>query len=345
MRLPPGQTLTRKFPVVGERAPTSAALDLASWRLAVDGATNGRKLIPYDELLAVADQQLTADIHCVTGWSQFDATFTGVSLQSLLERFAIQPTRSAQYVRFVAHSNREHDTSLPLAVALAESWLVHSVHGEWLTPEHGYPLRVVTPGRYFYKSLKWVRRIEFLEEDRPGFWERTSAYHNNADPWQQQRFEGVRFPARHQIEQFKELTDFSFYQQASPDAVLIKVNLSGWQPRCRDLRGLRLKACSLKGADLAGVDLRGANLTLCDLSGANLSRATLAGADLEGANFVGANLSHADLSHTHLSAARFVAEWPSESPVGLVGWDGLMLDGTSGLLESQHEYLNSLGVA
>ena len=180
-RLPPGQALTAKFPVVGERMPAPEALDLGSWSLEVGGRVERPLALSWPEYQQLPHRERVADIHCVTGWSRFDGRWTGLPLAELLATAV--PLADARYVRFEAYSPREHDTSLPLDVALADTWLVHAADGAPLTLEHGFPLRTVTPSRYFYKSLKWLRRIELLAQDRRGYWERESSYHDVGDPW------------------------------------------------------------------------------------------------------------------------------------------------------------------
>lgn len=334
-RLPPGQVLTRKFPVVGEKAPSGVALDLAKWRLRVHGLVQRPFTWTWSDLKVLADEQLTVDIHCVTGWSRFDNTFTGLPLKVILDYVGVMP--EAKFVRFEAYSGRRHDTSLPLDVALEDTWLVHSLDGKPLTPEHGFPLRVLNPNRYFYKSLKWLHRIELLAEDRLGFWERESAYHNVGDPWAgDQRFTtGSLRPE--QALQFREATSFERWR--GPRRVMIGLDLEGWQPASRDLRGLHLKNCNLRGADLEGCDLSEANLSVSDLSGANLRGANLKAADLEGTSFLDADLSDADLRDSLLVAARFV------NAEGLRGArvQGSRWRGSSGLLGSQERYLLEVG--
>ena len=142
--LPPGQSETRKFPSVGETAPpTSMTPD--NWRLIVEGELEAPFELTYREFLVLPQQTLLMDVHCVTGWSHFGMTFEGVPLATLLER--AQPRPVARFVRFLAYSGRGHDTSLPLDLAREQCWLVHRADGAPLTPEHGGPLRVVTPGK------------------------------------------------------------------------------------------------------------------------------------------------------------------------------------------------------
>jgi DMSO/TMAO reductase YedYZ molybdopterin-dependent catalytic subunit len=328
--LPPGQTATRKFPVVGEQEPAPEALDLDRWRLTVEGLVERPLSLTYGEILALPQSELVADIHCVTSWSHFGMRLQGVPLAVVLDRAVPRP--EARFVRFEAYSPRQHDTSLPLALALEDTWLIHSRDGEPLTPEHGWPLRTVTPSRYFYKSLKWVRRIELLAEDRLGYWERESSYHNNADPWPgDQRFVSGSLPPE-KLRALREATSYVPYRGSRK--VVVGADLRGWEPRTRELGDLHLKNCDLRGARLEGADLRGANLSLSDLRGADLRGADLRGADLEGADFSGADLTGADLRDTFLSATKFF-EPNGEARITGLGWVG-----GRGLLEDQEAFLS-----
>lgn len=320
--LPPGQIETRRFPVVGERSPSS---DIADWSLTVEGMVAEPVTLSLDDYLSLDHSQLTFDIHCVTSWTRRDSTFTGVPLSQL-----VVPAPEARFASFGSYSDRGHHTSLPVESALANSWVVHRFEGEDLSPEHGGPVRVVTPGKYFYKSVKWLRSIELLAEDRLGWWEVNSSYHNNADPFDgDQRFTtGSLRPE--QVRRFKEASAYDKYR----GRVMIGLDLRGWSPGSVDLRRLYLKNCNLTGVDLSGADLRESNLSLTNLSGADLSRADLSGSDLEGADFTDADLTDADLSATALSAARFDGARVA----------GAMFDDSWGLVEDQARYLESQGV-
>lgn len=334
MTLPPGQTATRKFPLVGEQHPPREALDLSTWCLIIEGLVEQPLRLSYEEVLALPQSERMADIHCVTSWSHLGMRLTGVPLAVLLE--LARPLPAAKFVRFEAYSSRGHDTSLPLALALEDTWLIHSRDGERLSPEHGFPLRTVTPSRYFYKSLKWVHRIELLAEDRLGFWERESSYHNEADPWPgDQRFvSGSLEPAK--LEALKDAESFVAYRGSRK--VVLSADLRDWNPRTLALGDLYLKNCDLRGAHLDGVDLGGANLSLSDLRGASLVGANLRGADLEGANFAGADLSGADLREASLSATKFF-EWGKGGERVGATVEGLRWEGARELLEDQEAYL------
>lgn len=334
---PPGQAATRKFPVTGEIAPTTDALSLETWRLEIAGLVESPRALAYDELLALPQAELMADIHCVTGWSHYGMSFTGLPLRTVLAR--AKPTPDARFVRFAAYSARDHDTSLPLDLALEDTWLVHRVNGEPLTREHGWPLRTVTPSRYFYKSLKWVHRVELLGEDRLGYWERESLYHNNAD-WRsgQERYtSGAIKPER--IAAFRKAKDYARYR--GPHNLLLNVDLCGWAPATTDLGELHIKNSDLRDAKLAGANLRRANFSRNDLRGADLRGADLREADLEGAQFAGADLTDADLSKTELSAATFF-ETRDDGSTTAARIEAMRWDGAAGLLEAQEDYLRSV---
>jgi len=325
--LPPGQIATARFPVVGERRPSTELAKRSDWTLTIDGAVHRRLEMDLDSILRRADREVTLDIHCVTSWTRFASTFTGLPLSALLDEAGVSD--AARFVSFEAFSDRDHHTSLPLQVARGACWLAHSLEGESLSVEHGGPVRVVTEGRYFYKSLKWVKRIVLLEEDRLGWWEANSAYHNNAEPWTgKQRFTtGSIRPD--QLARFLGAGSYEKYRSR----VMLGLDLRGWRPETTDLRRLYLKNCDLRDLDLRGADLRESNLSLSDLRGAILIGADLAGSDLEGANFAGADLTNANLSDTALSATRFF----DDTGEALLG--GARFDGSWGLTESQEEFV------
>ncbi|HEU4321330.1 MAG TPA: molybdopterin-dependent oxidoreductase [Acidimicrobiia bacterium] len=321
--LPPGQIETRRFPVVGEREPSG---DISDWALIISGMVATPTTLDLTSLLEIVSADVTFDIHCVTSWTRFESTFTGVPLRHL-----IQPLPGGRFVSFGSYSTRGHHTSLPLEYAREHSWVVHAFEGQPLAVEHGGPVRIVTPGRYFYKSIKWLRSIEVLAEDRLGWWETNSSYHNNADPTTgKERFTtGSLRPE--QLRRFLDAANYDKYR----GRVMLGLDLTAWSPSTRDLRRLYLKNCDLSRVDLSGADLRESNLSLSRLIGAELVGADLSGSDLEGADFTGADLSGADLSRCALSATRF---------------DGARLEGARfydswGLLEDQQAYLIGCGVS
>ncbi|HET9322306.1 MAG TPA: sulfite oxidase-like oxidoreductase [Gaiellaceae bacterium] len=181
-RLPPGQYLTEKWPVL--HAGTVPQTDLATWDFRVFGEVEEPITLSWDELTALPPHEITIDIHCVTRWSRFDTSFKGVHWTELAK--LVRPRTSARYV--VAHSEQDFTANVPLsALEDDEALLAYEADGEPLTPEHGWPLRLVIPKRYFWKSAKWLRGIELLDHDEPGFWERLG-YHNEADYWKEERY-------------------------------------------------------------------------------------------------------------------------------------------------------------
>jgi DMSO/TMAO reductase YedYZ molybdopterin-dependent catalytic subunit len=181
-RLPPGQYLTEKWPVL--HAGTVPRTDLATWDFKVFGEIEEALTLTYEQLQALPQTEITADIHCVTRWSRFDTTFKGVHWRELAK--LVRPKPSARFV--VAHAEQGFTSNVPLQALEADDALVAwEADGEPLEPDHGWPLRLVVPSRYFWKSAKWLRGIELLAADQPGFWERYG-YHNDADYWKEQRY-------------------------------------------------------------------------------------------------------------------------------------------------------------
>lgn len=342
-RIPPGQSLTRRLPIVGEKS-SSKVPSLSEWRLKIAGLVDSPREFDWAEFSAEPTEEFTADIHCVTSWSRLDTTFGGVRLERFLERHRILANANAQFARFAAYSDRDHDTSLPLDLALADVWLVTSVDGKPLAHANGGPLRTVTPSRYFYKSLKWLAKIEFLQEDQLGFWERTSAYHNDGRPWSEERFERGETLTPEETREFKALRDFSTYRQTTRVNSILKVNFRDWKPNTLDLSDLSLKACVFQGAQLAGADFSKSNLTLCRFPNANLRGARFIASDLEGADFTNANLANAVFEDCALSATRFNrTALPPESIEIQRRFAGLKVIRPTGLLESEAAFLESIG--
>ena len=181
-RLPPGQYLTEKWPVL--HAGTIPETDLATWDFRVFGEVENAITLSWNEFTELPSREITTDIHCVTRWSRFDTSFKGVHWSELAR--LVQPKRSARFV--VAHAEQDYTANVPLAALEDDAALLaYEADGEPLTPEHGWPLRLVMPKRYFWKSAKWLRAIELLDHDEPGFWERLG-YHNEADFWKEERY-------------------------------------------------------------------------------------------------------------------------------------------------------------
>jgi DMSO/TMAO reductase YedYZ molybdopterin-dependent catalytic subunit len=181
-RLPPGQYLTEKWPVL--HAGTVPEVDLATWEFGVFGEVDEPLTLGYDDLRALPTTEITADIHCVTRWSRFDTRFRGVHWRELAN--LARPKAGARFV--VAHAEQGFTSNLPLtALEAPDSLIAWEADGEPLAPEHGWPLRLVVASRYFWKSAKWLRGLELLTADEPGFWERYG-YHNDADFRKEQRY-------------------------------------------------------------------------------------------------------------------------------------------------------------
>ena len=181
-RLPPGQYLTDKWPVL--HAGTVPDTDLATWDFHVFGEVENPITLTWEELNALPKSENMQDIHCVTRWSRFDASFGGVHWRELAK--LVRPKPSARFV--VAHAEQGFTSNVPLEFLDDDmALLATEADGEPLTPEHGWPLRLVIPGKYFWKSAKWLRGIELRATDEPGFWERYG-YHNDADPWREERY-------------------------------------------------------------------------------------------------------------------------------------------------------------
>jgi DMSO/TMAO reductase YedYZ molybdopterin-dependent catalytic subunit len=181
-RLPPGQYLTEKWPVL--HAGTVPDTDLATWDFRVFGEIEESLRLTWDEFKALPSSEITIDIHCVTRWSRFDTSFKGVHWRELAK--LVKPKPGARYV--LAHAEQDFTANVPLkALEDDEALLAYEADGEPLTPEHGWPLRLVVPHRYFWKSAKWLRGLELRTKDQPGFWERYG-YHNDADYWKEERY-------------------------------------------------------------------------------------------------------------------------------------------------------------
>jgi DMSO/TMAO reductase YedYZ molybdopterin-dependent catalytic subunit len=181
-RLPPGQSLTQKFPVLtyGPNPP----FDPQTWDFRVFGEVENEMRWTWDEFLKLPTKTIACDIHCVTRWSKFDTVWEGVSFLDLVEMIGVKP--SAKYV--IAHCDYGYTTNLPIEAMMDDDVLLaYKYDGEFLEPDHGFPVRTLVPKRYFWKSAKFLRALEFSPVDKPGFWE-VNGYHNNGDPWTEERY-------------------------------------------------------------------------------------------------------------------------------------------------------------
>lgn len=192
-RLPPGQTVTVKFPVL-HYGPVPE-FDPATWDFRIWGEVVEPRRVNWEEFNQLPRVSLKMDIHCVTGWSKFDTTWEGVSVGRLVEEGIIQIKPEAKYV--LEHAEFGFTTNLPLEIVLAENFMMAThFNGEPLSPDHGFPLRGVVGSiigqpemtqPYFWKGAKWLRGLEFLTQDKPGFWE-NAGYHNRGDVWKEERY-------------------------------------------------------------------------------------------------------------------------------------------------------------
>ncbi len=181
-RVPPGQYVTEKWPVL--HYGSVPRTDLQAWNFRVWGEVENPFSLTWDEFKQLPRTSLHTDIHCVTRWSRLDMDWEGVPIQHILERAGLKP--SAHFV--LAHSEQGYTANLPLDVLDDDDvMLADTADGTPLAPDHGYPLRLLVPKRYFWKSAKWIRGLQFLPQDQLGFWERYG-YNNNADPWKEERF-------------------------------------------------------------------------------------------------------------------------------------------------------------
>lgn len=179
-RLPPGQSLTNKFPVL-HVGPTPR-FDPKTWDLRVFGEVEREMRWTWDEFTKLPTVSITTDIHCVTRWSKFDTGWEGVRFRDFMNLFGVKP--SAKFV--IAHCENDYTTNTPLELMMDdEVLLAYKFDGKPLEPDHGYPLRTLVPSRYLWKSAKWVRGIEFMTADRAGYWEsaRNGGYAMRGDPW------------------------------------------------------------------------------------------------------------------------------------------------------------------
>lgn len=293
--LPPGQQVAApgKWPVVGERLPATASdSGPGFWSLRVHGSVDHPRQWRIDELqtnFPVVERRV--DIHCVTRWSILGTTWRGVELAAVLK--AVQPAKDARFASFVARSPRRHSTSLPLDEALSlESLIVWAWQGESLTTAHGGPLRMVVPGKYFYKSVKWLDEIELLAEDRMGYWEGVAGYHNGADPWLEQRFVA---PDISKAEAARILSNRDWSNQMIRGLDASQRMLEDLIAVASVLRDADFTDCQLARADFSRANLSGSRFMRADLRGASFAAADIEGVDLRGADLRGVDFRDASL--------------------------------------------------
>ena len=183
-RVPPGQYLTNDFPVLS--AGPTPRTTLERWSFTIRGLVREPVTWTWDEFMALSNREWTVDISCVTKWTHLDMRWRGVSVDTLLEHVELEP--SAAFV--IAFCDGGYTTNLPLGDVLnGQAFVAWEYDGKPLAPEHGGPARLVVPGRYFWKSAKWIRGLSLLDRDQPGFWE-SLGYHNRGDQWLEERYSG-----------------------------------------------------------------------------------------------------------------------------------------------------------
>lgn len=186
-RVPPGQTVTERFPILHEGEVPQ--YDMATWSIKIFGEVEKEQQFTFDQLMQLPQTDLTCDIHCVTRWSKLDTRWTGIKFTDLLPHLAVKP--DAKYV--MVHGDNDYTANIPLEDLLHDNILLaHTYEGEPLTAKHGGPMRLIVPHLYFWKSVKWLTGFQFMNEDAPGFWEQ-NGFHNYADPFKEQRFSGEGF--------------------------------------------------------------------------------------------------------------------------------------------------------
>ena len=307
-RIPPGQQLVApgKWPFIGQRSPSDSD---RPWQVAIGGQVENPITLTLEQLRTEPQCSMTIDIHCVTRWSKLDAKFSGVSLEHLLER--VKPKPSAKYISFTSRTDNRHSSSLELDTALDLKMLLATHYDDQpLETNHGGPIRCIVPGRYFYKSVKWVESIELLDEDRLGNWEAESGYHNLADPWQEQRYMA---PTIDKPKAAKLIASRDFSGESLRSIDCSKRDLSGLVAR-----GAILRDAKFIEANLIGADFQEANLANSHFRLAKLANASFKGADVEGADFSGADLRGADFTGAAMIGASFFQSADQNQELGAV---------------------------
>ena len=182
-RVPPGQFVTNRFPVLHYgNTPYYATLD--HWTMRVFGLVQKELSFSWADILALPTKSQTVDIHCVTRWSKLDTTWTGIAWRDFMQLVDVRP----EATHLMAHCEGNFTTNIALDVLDDDdTMLAYLYDGKPLEPDHGYPLRLLVPKKYFWKSAKWLRGLEFMVGDKPGFWEE-AGYHMECDPWREERF-------------------------------------------------------------------------------------------------------------------------------------------------------------
>ncbi len=192
-RVPPGQTLTEKWPVL--TYGLTPGFDPGTWTFRCFGLVEEEVSWSWEEFLALPRAEVSCDIHCVTRWSRLDNRFGGVPIREIMKCLRVKP--EARYV--MVHADPDYTTNLPLEKLVDDDVLLALTHdGQPLAPDHGGPLRLVVPKLYFWKSAKWLRAFQFMDVNPPGFWE-VNGYHMHADPWKEERYSDQETRAMQQM--------------------------------------------------------------------------------------------------------------------------------------------------
>ncbi len=326
IKLPPGQQLVapEKWPHVGEHQ-SGPRPDV--WTLTISGLVETELILTLDQLQQIPVTTLEVDIHCVTRWSKPGVRFTGILLCDILAKAGVMP--NANFVSFGANSLQDHSSSLAMDDALQlQTLIAWDFDGKPLPDDHGGPLRSIVPDRYFYKSVKWLNRIDVLEQDRLGFWESDAGYHNHADPWKEQRYLASNIDKRKS-------------RQLLQERCFEGLDLRGMEVGGLDLTGLNavdalLRDARFQSCKLVDADFSNANLSNANFSGADLTNASFRNTDLEGVDFSNAKLVNCDVTDASLFGASFVDDnWQSNA----TPTNGATLDGTT-LTQQQIEKLS-----
>ncbi|MBI2755300.1 MAG: sulfite oxidase-like oxidoreductase [Chloroflexi bacterium] len=181
-RLPPGQYVTEKWPVLHYGGVPR--VNMATWDFKLTGLVEEPVTLTYDQILAMPRKTVTSDVHCVTRWSLFDSEWEGIPIQEILQLVRLKP----QATHVMVHAEQGFTANLSLDDLIRDpNMLVDKRNGEPISAEHGWPLRLFVPHLYFWKSAKWLRGLEFMAGDRPGFWEQYG-YHMRGEPWAEERY-------------------------------------------------------------------------------------------------------------------------------------------------------------
>lgn len=298
-RLPPGQQLVApgKWPIVGEREPPAELYPPTLTITELHQRENeSDTVLSLDDLSSFKQTSMVIDIHCVTRWSKLDVEFSGVLLSDLLKSVGV--SADAKFVSFVSCSDRKHSSSISLATALElETLIALKVDGQPIPDIHGGPIRNIVPGRYFYKSVKWLAELKMLNQDELGCWEQDAGYHNLADPWKEQRYMAANIDRR-TAGKLIQSRDFS-------ERDLRSIDVSNMELAGLNAKSALLRDANFQHAKLASADFSKANLSNAHFQFADLTNCKFVEADLEGANLSGANLAGADLTGCSLIGASF----------------------------------------